>query len=129
MALAGQFSLTFLILLILLKIFSHLFVSVSGFLEASLHLPFSWSPSWWGGDLTLVSLDYGSSNFGILGAASCIGAVIGALAAVVIVFELTGSYEWSVLAMVSVVTSQQFTRAYAGRSLFDRQLSLGNQAI
>ena len=75
--------------------------------------------------LTLVSLNYGSSNFGILGAASCIGAVIGApLAAVVIVFELTGSYEWSVLAMVSVVTSQQFTRAYAGRSLFDRQLSL-----
>ena len=50
--------------------------------------------------------------------------LLGPLAAVVIVFELTGSYEWSVLAMVSVVTSQQFTRAYAGRSLFDRQLSL-----
>ena len=46
------------------------------------------------------------------------------LPSVVIVFELTGSYEWSVLAMVSVVTSQQYTRAYAGRSLFYRQISL-----
>ena len=73
----------------------------------------------------LVSTSYAGSSFAILGAASCIAAVIGApLAAVVIVFELTGSYDWAVLAMVSVVSSQQFTRAYAGRSLFDRQLFL-----
>ncbi|MGA1636949.1 MAG: chloride channel protein, partial [Burkholderiaceae bacterium] len=64
-----------------------------------------------------------SSNFAILGAASCIAAVIGApLAAVMIVFELTGSYEWAVLGMISVVTANQFSRALAGRSLFDRQL-------
>jgi CIC family chloride channel protein len=60
-----------------------------------------------------------------LGAASCIAAVIGApLASVMIVFELTGSYEWAVLAMISVVTANQFSRAYAGRSLFDRQLAM-----
>ena len=126
LALAGQFSLTFLILLILLKIFSTSFCIGFGFF-GGVFAPALFLGVLVGGvvDLTLVSLDYGSSNFGILGAASCIGAVIGApLAAVVIVFELTGSYEWSVLAMVSVVTSQQFTRAYAGRSLFDRQLSL-----
>jgi CIC family chloride channel protein len=63
------------------------------------------------------------SSFAILGAACCIAAVIGApMASIVIVFELTGSYEWAVLAMVSVVVSQQISRALAGRSLFDRQL-------
>ena len=49
LALAGQFSLTFLILLILLKIFSTSFCIGFGFLEASLPSTFSWSPSRWGG--------------------------------------------------------------------------------
>ena len=92
LALAGQFSLTFLILLILLKIFSTSFCIGFGFF-GGVFAPALFLGVLVGGvvDLTLVSLDYGSSNFGILGAASCIGAVIGApLAAVVIVFELTG---------------------------------------
>lgn len=76
-------------------------------------------------DVTLPGIDPAASNFAILGAASCIAAVIGApLAAVMIVFELTGSYEWAVLGMISVVTANQFSRALAGRSLFDRQLLL-----
>jgi CIC family chloride channel protein len=76
-------------------------------------------------DVSLPGIDPAASNFAILGAASCIAAVIGApLAAVMIVFELTGSYEWAVLAMISVVTANQFSRALAGRSLFDRQLTL-----
>ncbi|OUW02597.1 MAG: hypothetical protein CBD16_04130, partial [Betaproteobacteria bacterium TMED156] len=76
-------------------------------------------------DVILFGNATSGSGFAILGAASCIGAVIGApLAAVVIVFELTGSYDWAVLAMISVVSSQQFTRAFSGRSLFDKQLSL-----
>ena len=126
LAFAGQFGLGFLIVLIFLKIFASSFCIGFGFF-GGVFAPALFLGVLVGGivDILLVNVGYGTSNFGILGAASCIGAVIGApLAAVVIVFELTGSYEWSVLAMVSVVTSQQFTRAFAGRSLFDRQLFL-----
>jgi chloride channel protein, CIC family len=64
-------------------------------------------------------------SFAMLGAASCIAAVIGApLASIIMVFEITGSYEWTVLAMLSVVTTSQISRAFVGRSLFDRQLAL-----
>ncbi|MGM0631559.1 MAG: chloride channel protein [Pseudomonadota bacterium] len=63
------------------------------------------------------------TSYAVLGAASCIAAVIGApLASVVIVFELTGSYEWAVLSMISVVTTTQISRSFAGRSLLDREL-------
>ena len=126
LAFAGQFDLGFLIVLIFLKIFASSFCIGFGFF-GGVFAPALFLGVLVGGivDILLVNVGYGTSNFGILGAASCIGAVIGApLAAVMIVFELTGSYEWSVLAMVSVVTSQQFTRAFAGRSLFDRQLFL-----
>ncbi len=64
-----------------------------------------------------------SATFALLGAASCIGAVIGApMASVVIMLELTGSYAWAVLSMISVVTATQLCRAMMGRSFFDRQL-------
>lgn len=46
------------------------------------------------------------------------------IAATVIVFELTGSYAWAALSMISVVTASQISRAPTGRSLFDRQLEL-----
>jgi CIC family chloride channel protein len=50
--------------------------------------------------------------------------VIGApVAATVIVFEMTGSYEWAVLSMISVVVAAQISRSFMGRSLFDRQLA------
>jgi CIC family chloride channel protein len=77
-------------------------------------------------DLSLVSLGVDSPHsFAMLGAASCIAAVIGApLASIIMVFEITGSYEWTVLAMLSVVTTSQISRAFVGRSLFDRQLAL-----
>ena len=77
-------------------------------------------------DLSLVSLGVDSPHsFAMLGAASCIAAVIGApLASIIMVFEMTGSYEWTVLAMLSVVTTSQISRAFVGRSLFDRQLAL-----
>lgn len=44
------------------------------------------------------------------------------MAATVIVFEMTGSYEWAVLSLVSVVVAAQISRSFLGRSLFDRQL-------
>jgi CIC family chloride channel protein len=71
----------------------------------------------------LVPAGDGSATFALLGAASCIGAVIGApMASVVIMLELTGSYAWAVLSMISVVTATQLCRAMMGRSFFDRQL-------
>ena len=64
-------------------------------------------------------------NFALVGAASCIAAVIGApIAAVVMILEITGSYEWAVLSMVSVLTTSQITRSFIGQSLWDRQLIL-----
>ena len=125
-ALAGQFSLLFLLALIVFKI---IFTSLCiGFgLFGGVFAPALFLGVMVGAvaDLLLFGNSSTSSGFAILGAASCIGAVIGApLAAVVIVFELTGSYDWAVLAMISVVSSQQFTRAFSGRSLFDKQLLL-----
>jgi chloride channel protein, CIC family len=77
-------------------------------------------------DLGLVGLGIDTPHsFAMLGAASCIAAVIGApLASIIMVFEITGSYEWTVLAMLSVVTASQISRAFVGRSVFDRQLAL-----
>ena len=65
------------------------------------------------------------TSFAAIGAASCIAAVIGApLASIIIVFELTGSYEWTVLSMLSVVVASQISRSMVGRSIFDRQLEM-----
>ena len=67
----------------------------------------------------------GQMSFALVGAASTIAAVIGApVAAIVIVFEMTGSYEGAVLSMISVIIATQISRSFAGRSLFDRQLAL-----
>ncbi|MGA0140934.1 MAG: chloride channel protein, partial [Burkholderiaceae bacterium] len=83
-------------------------------------------PGWRGRVLAggvLVPDGQASAPYALLGAASCIGAVIGApMAAVVIMLELTGSYNWAVLSMISVVTATQLSRAMMGRSFFDRQL-------
>lgn len=126
LALAGKISLLLLVFLVALKI-----------IATSLCLGFGmfggvFAPALFIGALTGAAFDSllsgvipAGSSFAVLGAACCIAAVIGApLASIVIVFELTGSYEWAVLAMVSVVASQQVSRAMAGRSLFDRQLQL-----
>jgi len=75
-------------------------------------------------DVTLANTGAMTSSFVILGAASCVATVIGApIASTVIVFEMTGSYEWAVLSMISVVVAAQISRSFMGRSLFDRQLA------
>ena len=62
----------------------------------------------------------GAATFAVLGAASCVASAVGApVSAVVIVFELTGSYPWAVLSMISVLASSQVARVLAGGSLFD----------
>lgn len=126
LALAGQLSLVLLLCLIGLKIVATSLCIGFG-MFGGVFAPALFIGALSGAilDVSLPGIDPASSNFAILGAASCIAAVIGApLAAVMIVFELTGSYEWAVLAMISVVTANQFSRALAGRSLFDRQLTL-----
>lgn len=122
--LAGQLSLGLLLILILSK-----------YAVSSLCLGFGFyggvfAPALFIGALVgalaggvLVPDGQASAPYALLGAASCIGAVIGApMAAVVIMLELTGSYNWAVLSMISVVTATQLSRAMMGRSFFDRQL-------
>lgn len=70
------------------------------------------------------------TSFAAIGAASCIAAVIGApLASIIIVLEMTGSYEWTVLSMLSVVVCSQVSRSMVGRSIFDRQLAMRGIAV
>jgi CIC family chloride channel protein len=124
MSLAGQLSIALLLTLLVLKIgMTSMCIGFGMF--GGVFAPALFIGAMVGGVMDSFVTGVGVSSFAILGAASCIAAVIGApLASVMIVFELTGSYEWAVLAMISVVTANQFSRAYAGRSLFDRQLAL-----
>jgi CIC family chloride channel protein len=124
LSLTGSMSLALLLTLLLLKIGTTSLCIGFG-LFGGVFAPALFIGAMVGGVVDSFVPGVGLSSFAILGAASCIAAVIGApLASVMIVFELTGSYEWAVLAMISVVTANQFSRAYAGRSLFDRQLAL-----
>lgn len=73
-------------------------------------------------DLLLVTP--GQTSFALVGAASLAAATLGSpLAAIIIVFEMTGSYEGAVLSMLSVSVTCHISRSFVGRSLFDRQLS------
>ena len=124
MSLAGELSMVLLLTLLALKI-GMTSLCIGFGLFGGVFAPALFIGAMVGGVIDSFVPGVGVSSFAILGAASCIAAVIGApLASVLIVFELTGSYEWAVLAMISVVTANQFSRAYAGRSLFDRQLAL-----
>ena len=129
MSLAGQLSLVLLVTLVVLKI-GMTSLCIGFGLFGGVFAPALFIGAMVGSVMDSFIPGVGGSSFAILGAASCIAAVIGApLASVMIVFELTGSYEWAVLAMISVVTANQFSRAYAGRSLFDRQLALRGFAL
>lgn len=126
LALAGQLSLTLLLVLVLAKIFFTSLCLGFGFF-GGVFAPALFIGLMLGGALDQVLLGMGSDgvHFAIVGAASVIAAVIGApIAAVVIIFELSGSYQWAVLSMISVMVASQITRATVGRSLFDRQLHL-----
>jgi CIC family chloride channel protein len=65
----------------------------------------------------------GQTSFALVGAASIAAATLGSpLAAIIIVFEMTGSYEGAVLSMLSVSLACLISRSFIGRSLFDRQI-------
>jgi CIC family chloride channel protein len=74
---------------------------------------------------TIAGLDI-TSSLGIIicGMAAVSSSVIGApLAGVMIVLELTGSYEYALVAMISIVTSVLTSHFLFGHSFFDRQLA------
>ena len=126
LVMAGQFTVTLLLALVLLKIVVASLCLGFGFFGGSFG-PALFFGAMIGGlfDILLSGHMGGYPTFAVLGAASCVAAVIGSpLAAIVIMFELTGSFTWAVLSMVSVVTATQISRSFAGRSLFDRQLRM-----
>jgi len=62
--------------------------------------------------------------YAVCGMVAVTAPVIGApLTSVVIVFELTGSYELTIAALASVALANLVASRYFGRSLFDRQLA------
>ena len=74
--------------------------------------------------LTSFGLDLpGTVGIVICGIAAVSSSVIGApIAGTIIILELTGSYEFALLAMISIVTSVLTSHLLFGNSFFDRQL-------
>lgn len=126
LAASGKISLSLLLLLIPLKIF-FTGLCIGNGLSGGV-----FGPALYFGVMIGAAIDYlfqvklgVPASFCVVGAACCVACVVGApLACVVIIFELTGSYEWSLLAMLGVVVSVQISRSVFGRSIFDLQLSM-----
>jgi CIC family chloride channel protein len=123
MALAGQFGLVLLLLLVFLKIFAAALCRSFGF-HGGIFLPAVFFGAMLGGMID-AALGGGHHMYALLGAAACAGSAIGApIAAVVIIFEMSGDYRFIVLAMVAVAVSCQVSRTLIGRSVWDRSLFL-----
>lgn len=124
MAMAGQLALSLLLALIVGKIVLTSICMGFGYFGGV------FSPALFYGAMigAVVDLLLGSgqavTEYALLGAASSIACVIGApIASIVIVLEITGSYEWAALSAMSVAGGTLISNALIGRSLFDRQLS------
>ncbi len=123
MALAGKFSLVLLVCLVFLKVGATAMCRSMGF-HGGIFLPAVFIGAMIGGIFDLA-VGEGSHMFALLGAAACTGSAIGApIAAVVILFEMSGDYRFIVLAMVSVAVSCQISRSLIARSIWDRGLLL-----
>ena len=73
--------------------------------------------------LALLGLSVAGPGLAICGMASVAAAVIGApVAGVLIILEMTMSYEFALAAMLSVVVSTMVSNVIFGHSFFDRQL-------
>jgi CIC family chloride channel protein len=123
MAIAGKFSLVLLVCLVFLKVCATAMCRSMGF-HGGIFLPAVFIGAMIGGIFDLL-VGEGSHMFALLGAAACTGSAIGApIAAVVILFEMSGDYRFIVLAMVSVAISCQISRSLVARSIWDRGLLL-----
>jgi CIC family chloride channel protein len=126
MAMAGKLALGLLMILLVTKIVMTALCIGFGYF-GGVFAPALFFGAMLGSIADLALADTGATNsaFVMLGAASCIASVIGApVAATLIVFEMTGTYEWAVLSMISIVVATQISRSFMGRSLFDRQLAM-----
>lgn len=131
MAMAGQITISLLLVLVLAKIAATVMCLGFGYF-GGVFAPALFFGSMLGAlvDALLATPDAALSSYVALGAAGCVATVIGApAAAVVIVFEMTGSYSWAVLSMITVVIAAQISRSFVGRSLFDRQLAMRGIAV
>ena len=123
MALAGEFTLYLLIVLAFLKVFATAFCRSFGF-HGGILLPACFFGAMLGSAFDLI-VGNGGHLYAILGAAACTGSAIGApIAAVVILFEMSGDYRFIILALVSVSLSCQISRTLVGRSTWDRGLAV-----
>ena len=123
MALAGEFTFYLLIVLALLKVLATAFCRSFGF-HGGILLPAVFFGAMLGSAFDVL-VGNGGHLYAILGAAACTGSAIGApIAAVVILFEMSGDYRFVILALVSVSLSCQISRTLIGRSTWDRGLFL-----
>ena len=121
MALAGEFTFYLLLVLAILKVFATAFCRSFGF-HGGILLPAVFFGAMLGSAFDLL-VGNGGHLYAILGAAACTGSAIGApIAAVVILFEMSGDYRFVILALVSVSLSCQISRTLVGRSTWDRGL-------
>jgi CIC family chloride channel protein len=120
LAMAGKLAPTLLLVLLLAKLVATP-VCLGFGLSGGVFGPALFLGAMLGALVEVILPGEGASTFAVLGAASCVASAVGApISAVVIVFELTGSYPWAVLSMISVLASSQIARVLAGGSLFDR---------
>jgi CIC family chloride channel protein len=123
LALAGEFGLVMLFLLLFFKIVAAALCRAFGF-HGGIFLPAVFFGAMLGGMFDLA-MGGGNHMYALLGAAACAGSSIGApIAAVVILFEMSGDYRFIVLAMVTVAISCQVSQTLIGRSVWDRSLFL-----
>ena len=121
MALAGEFTFYLLIVLAILKVFATAFCRSFGF-HGGILLPAVFFGAMLGSAFDVL-VGNGGHLYAILGAAACTGSAIGApIAAVVILFEMSGDYRFVILALVSVSLSCKISRTLIGRSTWDRGL-------
>jgi CIC family chloride channel protein len=128
--LSGQYEITALLLLFFAKILAILisicFGFVGGFVSPALIIG-ALSGALLSAFLSAVGFDVSTVTLMIAGMAAVSGTIVGApISMVMLVFELTESYDFAVSAMLSVVVANLFSHLAYSHSLFDEQLKRRN---
>jgi len=127
-AIAGQFSLAMLAVLLVLKLLMTSLCLGAGF-GGGVFSPSLVMGALMGGligglaTLTVPELSSGAGTYAIVGMGAVAGAVLGApISTILIIFELTSSFTLTIAVMVGVVIASVITQATVGRSFFTVQL-------
>ncbi len=128
--LSGHYEITALTLLFFAKILAILvsicFGFVGGFVSPALIIG-ALSGALLSAFLSFVGFDVSPVTLMIAGMAAVSGTIVGApISMVMLVFELTESYDFAVSAMLSVVVANLFSHLVFSHSLFDEQLKRRN---